>query len=55
MKIKITINLGNYENVGIESSEHDTAGECVAEPIAPAPLFRDPRVGEYLTRVFGEG
>ena len=53
MKIKITINLGNYENVTLESSERDTALECVAELTATAPLFRDSRVREYMIRVFG--
>jgi len=53
MKIKITINLGNYENVTLESSERDTAIECVAELTATVSLFRDSRVEKYLSRVFG--
>jgi len=53
MKIKITVNLGNYENVTIESGERDTAVDCVAELTAAVPLFRDPRVEEYMSRVFG--
>ena len=53
MKIKITINLGNYENVTIESGDHDTAIECVGELTATVSLFRDPRVAEYMSRVFG--
>jgi hypothetical protein len=53
MKIGVTINLGNYENVSLESSEHDTAIQCVAELTAAVSLFRDPRVEEYMSRVFG--
>ena len=53
MKIKVTINLGNYENVTLESSEHSTAIECVGELTAAASLFRDPHVAEYMSRVFG--
>ena len=53
MKIEVTINLGNYENVSIASSEHDNAVECVAELTATVSLFRDPRVEEYMSRVFG--
>ena len=53
MKIKITINLDNYENVSLESSEHDTAIECVGELTAAVSLFRDPRVEKYVSRVFG--
>jgi hypothetical protein len=53
MKIKITINLGNYENVTLESSEHETAIECVGELTATVSLFRDPHVEEYMRRVFG--
>ena len=53
MKIKITINLGNYENVTIESGDHDTAIECVGELTATVSLFRDPHVAEYMSRVFG--
>lgn len=53
MKIKVTINLGNFENVSIESSERDTAIECVGELTATVSLFRDHRVEEYMSRVFG--
>lgn len=53
MNIKITVNLGNYENVTLESGEHDTASECVRELKDTAPLFRVPHVKEYMTRVFG--
>lgn len=53
MKIKVTINLGNYENVTLESSEHDTAAGCVRELKETALLFRVPQVKEYMSRVFG--
>jgi hypothetical protein len=37
----------------LESSEHDTAIQCVAELTATVSLFRDPHVEEYMSRVFG--
>ncbi|NIA11155.1 MAG: hypothetical protein GWP10_15895 [Nitrospiraceae bacterium] len=52
MKIKATINLGNYENVSIESSEQDTAKECIAEIKSAADLFRDQHVPAFVDRVF---
>lgn len=53
MKIGITINLGNYENVTLTSSDHDTAAGCVRELKDAATLLGDPHVKEYMTRVFG--
>jgi len=31
MKLGYTINLGHYESLRIDSSEHDTIEECVTE------------------------
>lgn len=31
MIVSIKMNLGNYESLGINSNEHDTFEECVAE------------------------
>jgi len=47
MKITVTINLGNYENVKIESNDYPNAEMCVAEiynavrliPAEPAKKF----------------
>lgn len=53
MKIIITVNLGNYENVTIESSEHPTAGECINEIRDAEHLFRAPAILKYIQKVFG--
>ena len=53
MKIKTTINLGNFENVIIESSEQDTAKECIAEIKKAADRFRPQQVHDFMDRVFG--
>jgi len=53
MKIKITINLDNFENVSIESSEHNEARDCVAEIKGARTLFRDRHVPSFMDRVFG--
>lgn len=52
MKLSVTINLGNYENVSIESSEHPTIADCRDEILETQHLFRDPAVEEYLHRLF---
>lgn len=54
MKMRITINLGNHENICIESSDQGSALGCVAELTATAMLFVDRRVPEFMTRLFGE-
>jgi len=53
MKIGVTINLGNYENISITSSEHETAAACVDEIKKSEPLFHDPTVREYMNKTFG--
>lgn len=55
MKIKITINLGNYENVCIESSEHETTRECIDEIVGTRKLFCVKTVPAFFDRVFGRG
>ena len=52
MKLSITVNLGNYENVCIESSEHDSIDACRDEILEAQRLFRDPAIEEYLRKVF---
>jgi len=52
MKLSITINLGNYENIGIESSEHDDIAACRDEILEAQHLFRAPAIEEYLHKVF---
>ena len=54
MKIRITVNLGNHENVSIESGDQGSALGCTAELSATAALFVDDHVSEFMVRVFGE-
>lgn len=53
MKIGITINLGQYENVSIETGDHPDAASCVNELRTAEHQFRDPAVLKYMHRVFG--
>ena len=53
MQIKITISLDNFENVTIESGEHNHTIDCIKELKDAVPLFRDRHVSAFVDRVFG--
>ncbi len=51
MKLKVTVNLGNYENLGIESGEYDTIQECRAEIDAALATFKVAQVENFRKRI----
>jgi len=52
MKIAVTVNLGNYENIRVESSEYDDADTCIDEIREALVKIREPRVDDFIRRVF---
>ena len=53
MKISVTVNLGNYENIKIESSEGIDENECREEVIHALMRFQKvPQVIDFVNRVF---
>lgn len=51
MKLKVTVNLGNYENIGLESSEHFSIDDCRAELANALAVFHEPRVDDFRKRM----
>ena len=47
-----TVNLGGYAKRGFESNEFDTPEECIEDIRVPLLLVREPRVTDYVKRVF---
>lgn len=47
-----TINLGGCAKHRFESNELKTAEECINDIRVPLLLIREPRVDDYLRRVF---
>lgn len=55
MRIGVTVNLGNYENIRVESSEHEDTLGCTAEVISALKRFGDePRIQDFISRIFEE-
>ena len=52
MKLAVTVNLGNYENIRIESSEQDNISECKTEIDLALEGFRMPQADDFRKRVF---
>lgn len=53
MKIAVTVNIGNYENIKVESSEHDNANDCKTEISLALEDMRIAQVDDFLKRRFG--
>jgi len=52
MKIKVTVNLGNYENISVESSECIEERDCEDEIIRVLDRYQEPRVQDFISRLF---
>ena len=53
MKLSVTVNLGNYENIKVESSEYETASQCEDEIRHALSRFgNEPRVLDFVSRMF---
>jgi len=53
MKLALTVNLGNYENIRIESSEYDSIDDCKSELNLSLASFREPRVNDFRKKFLG--
>lgn len=51
MRIAVTVNLGNYENIRVESSDLDTATECLTEVDETLAMIHEPRVDDFRKRI----
>ena len=47
-----TVNLGGYAKREFESNELSSAEECIEDVRVSLLLIREPRVADYLRRVF---
>ena len=54
MKLKVTINIGNYSNIGLESSEYDRYESCKDEIVDACKKIKEPAVLDFCKRYFGE-
>jgi len=52
MKFAVTVNLGNYENMRIESSEYDSIEECKEEINLALDDFDIPQVEDFQAKLF---
>jgi len=50
MKIDITVNLGNYENIKIESSEFDEAKDCYRDIRHALVIIQDKKVDTFIKK-----
>ena len=48
-----TVNLGGYAKRGFESNEFENPEECIKDLRVSLLLVREPRVTDYVKRVFG--
>lgn len=55
MKLKVTVNLGNYENMGLESNEYGDIEDCRAEIDRALAVFGDQRVDDFRKKILKTG
>ena len=54
MKLKCTINVGNYSNITIESSEHANIVYAKAEIVNIAKGIKEPPVTDFVNKYFNK-
>lgn len=52
MKISCTINIGNYQNISIESSEHDNIAYAKIEMCNIATGLGEPSIIDFVNKYF---
>ena len=52
MKLKCTINIGNYSNISIESSEHDNVAYAKNEIKNIGNGFKEPVITDFINKYF---
>lgn len=51
MKLKVAVNLGNYENIGLESNEYYDIEECREELDKALETFDEPRINDFRRKI----
>jgi hypothetical protein len=51
MKLAVTINLGNYESIKIESGEYEDVFDCKGELNVALATIREARVDAFRKRI----
>lgn len=54
MKLKCTINVGNYSNISIESSEHTNIAYAKEEIRNIARVIKEPPVTDFINKYFNK-
>lgn len=54
VKVAVTVNLGNYESLKVESSEFFSVADCKAELNNALKTFHEPRVDDFRKRILME-
>jgi len=54
MKIEVTVNLGNYQNMKVISSEFDTPRGCVGEIRSYLFSVREPQTENFIKKYLTE-
>lgn len=52
MRITVTVNLGNYENIKVESSDHVFADDCKKEISKALKAMRITQVDDFARKYF---
>jgi len=55
MILSVTANLGNYENIKIESSDFQSIDHCKSEIDYALKSFREPRVDDFRKKYLKQG
>jgi len=48
--VEVAVNLGNYQNMSVRSSEHDTAKECFTEILGALRSVGEPQTDDFCTK-----
>lgn len=48
MKLSCTVNTGNYSNISMETSDHDTVDFAIAEMVKIAERINHPAVKDFI-------
>lgn len=52
MKMTVTVNLGNHENMKLESGEHEQMKDCKYEICMALDNFDLPQIEDFQARLF---
>jgi len=52
MKIRVLINLGNFDSISISSNEYDSIEECKEEINLALDDFDNPEIEDFQAKIF---